>query len=154
MIDFNEFNKECLKIYGEKYEYIPFEGKKKYNEVITFKCPKHGIVHERIRTFLKGKGCRYCLNLKNDEKIAIDKDIFLKKSDELYGDKFTINIETYKNRTNKQRNNRPREKPKSPKSRNRSKRNSEKRSRSAKSNGRIKPSTGIVTGKQIGRAHV
>ena len=99
MIDFNEFNKECLKIYGEKYEYIPFEGKKKYNEVITFKCPKHGIVHERIRTFLKGKGCRYCLNLKNDEKIAIDKDIFLKKSDELYGDKFTINIEKYKNRT-------------------------------------------------------
>lgn len=94
-ISFDEFLKKAREKHGERYRYVSFDGKKEINEKIAIICPLHGKFEMSIKNHLEGKGCRFDGSIKNKDKIDKEKKLFQEKSNDMYGNEFSINFDEY-----------------------------------------------------------
>ncbi len=85
-----EFIEKARKIHGEKYDYSKVEYKKA-TEKICIICPEHGEFLMTPNAHLNGQGCKYCTGL------HFNKDIFIEKSVEIYGEKYDYSKINYIN---------------------------------------------------------
>ena len=93
---------ELLKIFNEKfgeYEYPDLILDKEYwfKDYITIICEKHGAFKKQIKKHLLGYGCPKCSMEPVINNIRISKEEADKRIKDLCGDKFSYNIDEYKN---------------------------------------------------------
>jgi len=89
-----EFIEKARKIHGDKYDYSMVEYHKATEKVCII-CPEHGEFLMTPNAHLNGQGCKYCTGL------HFNKDIFIKKSLEIYGDKYDYSKVEYVNNKTK-----------------------------------------------------
>ncbi len=65
------------KVHGDKYDLTPLEFIS-CKEKIKYRCPKHGLIHQRLFDFLNGHGCRKCFDEGRSGRWSIDQDTILK----------------------------------------------------------------------------
>lgn len=65
------------KVHGDKYDLTPLEFLS-CKEKIKYRCPKHGMIHQRLFDFLNGHGCMKCHNESHSKRWSIDQDKLLK----------------------------------------------------------------------------
>ena len=90
MVKFDDFLQRAIKIHGNKFNY----DKSTYKGLIykvKIICPIHGEFWQIARSHLKGHGCKKCV------KLYMDKDLFLKKSNEIHGNKYDYSKVNYIN---------------------------------------------------------
>lgn len=93
-----EFIENAIKIYGEEYDYslIDYVNCK---DVLKIICKTHGIFEVTGDVFLnKGKGCSRC---KEDVRRIENKNNFIDKSHELYGNTYNYSLVNYINNNTK-----------------------------------------------------
>lgn len=82
-----QFIEKAVLKHGNKYDYSKTVYKDAYTEVLII-CPKHGPFYQKACSHLFGKGCRKCgydtVKIKN----SITEEEFLKKAQEIHGDKY------------------------------------------------------------------
>lgn len=88
-----EFIEEAQKIHNGVYNYdlVDYKGSTKK---VTIVCPLHGPFKQIAIGHLSGKGCPKC-----GKSDPIDKEEFLKRAKEKYGDKFDFSLADYKKYT-------------------------------------------------------
>ncbi|MCK9434645.1 MAG: hypothetical protein M0R32_07435 [Candidatus Cloacimonetes bacterium] len=87
-MDLSYFIERSRKIHGDKYDY----SKTVYNgsmEPITITCKLHGDFKQIASTHLRGCGCKKCSGQE------IDKEIFIKSSQKIHGDKYDYSAVKY-----------------------------------------------------------
>lgn len=90
----NDLNKDkfiqiAQKIYGSKYDYSEVDFKNSKSR-ITIICPEHGKFQKRVKDFLYDKSaCPICSGSRHN------KDTFVKKAKEIYGDKYDYSKVNY-----------------------------------------------------------
>jgi very-short-patch-repair endonuclease len=85
----DEFIRRAKSIHKNKYDYsnsVYVTARNKINII----CPEHGIFYQKPHDHLYGSGCQKCAGLNNKTN-----DEFIKKSIELFGDKFEYNKTNY-----------------------------------------------------------
>ena len=93
-----EFIKKCKEIYEDKYDYslVKYENCKKPIKII---CKLHGEFEVTGDVFLNnGNGCAKC---KDDKRVLENKYNFLKRAEEIHGDKYDYSLVEYKNNSTK-----------------------------------------------------
>lgn len=90
-----EFIEKAKSIHGDKYNYDKVDNIKSSNSIVVITCPKHGDFEQPVKVHLKGHGCRKCRDEANSIREKYDTEIFIEKSKEKYGDKFTYEKTNY-----------------------------------------------------------
>jgi len=91
---YNRFVERAVKIFGDKYKYLLFEGDKNKNDYIDIICPIHGNFNQRIINHLRGFGC---VNCGGSKKLTLEE--FIKRSHDIHGDKYNYDKVVLKNVT-------------------------------------------------------
>jgi very-short-patch-repair endonuclease len=96
--DTNTFIQKAKKIHGDVYDYslVNYENNSTPVEII---CPEHGSFFKSPQNHLKGQGCPKCTeetNYRGSSQKYGDEE-FIKKSQELHGDKYDYSKVEYKN---------------------------------------------------------
>jgi hypothetical protein len=89
-----DFIKESRKIFGNKYDY----SKVKYinnNTMVCLVCPKHGIFFQKPRVHLSRQECFKCGREKAALSCTKTTNDFIKKANEIHGDKYIYNKVNY-----------------------------------------------------------
>ena len=87
---------KCKEVHGDKYDYSLVEYKK-VTDVVKIICPIHGIFEQTIRQHYRGQGCPLCGIKKRSESKKYDTETFIKKSKEIFGDKYNYDKVKYIN---------------------------------------------------------
>lgn len=83
--DLDDVVPKLRKMYGDAFEYL------EYNKVkgdITYRCPKHGTIRQRLSSHLGGRGCQHCRYDKN----RITPDIFLARAKLVHPEGYEYNL--------------------------------------------------------------
>lgn len=96
-----EFIKMLKEIYGDEYDYSKVNYKGSQYK-ITLICPKHG-EFERIANELinKKRGCPHCIQEKKKNLFSLGKELFIKKSNNIFHGFYEYNEVEYVNNTTK-----------------------------------------------------
>jgi len=86
----DEFIKKSRKIHGDRYDYSLVDYVNSLNNVKII-CSVHGEFEQLPPKHLSGSGCKYCAN-----NIKSTSKEFIKKSHEIYGDKYDYSSVDYK----------------------------------------------------------
>ena len=84
------------KVHGDKYDY----SKVKYVDAKTkvcIKCTDHGEFWQLPSNHLRGQGCPTCRNEANSKRFRLSKEGFIKKANEVHGDKYNYSKVRYVN---------------------------------------------------------
>ena len=86
--------------FGDKYDYSKVDYKT-YNDNVIIICPEHGEFEWTPTKHLTSKyGCPFCAEDNNKQNRRWSRDLFIQKSQELYGDKYDYSkVEYVNNRT-------------------------------------------------------
>ena len=88
------------KVHGDKYDY----SKVKYVDAKTkvcIKCTDHGEFWQLPSNHLRGQGCPTCRNEANSKRFRLSKEGFIKKANEVHGDKYNYSKVRYENNETK-----------------------------------------------------
>ena len=91
-ITYENFIERAKEIHGDRYDYSlitkeNFNGASSFVDII---CPSHGVFRQKAINHLNGNGCPQCAyDLLHDSK-AMPKEEFLRRVNELYGDRFDM----------------------------------------------------------------
>ena len=83
-----DFIKRAREVHGNKYDYskVDYQGG---SVPVTIICPEHGLEFEQTPgNHLRGAGCRICANERLREKYLMPQDEFIKRANEIHGDKY------------------------------------------------------------------
>lgn len=92
----NEFVKESKNIHGDKYDYSKTYYVNKESKVIIT-CLIHGDFEQNANNHLRGNGCPICGGEKRLKKRSSSKEEFVKKSQNVHGDKYDYKKVKYVN---------------------------------------------------------
>lgn len=92
----DEFIKKSQKIHGDKYDYSKVEYVNNKTKVCII-CPEHGEFWQRPCDHLNKKGCPYCRYISSSLKLRSNTNDFIKKSKNIYGDKYDYSKVDYVN---------------------------------------------------------
>jgi len=90
-----KFIEDAISIHNNKYDY----SLTKYvnnNTKVKIICKKHGVFEQVASYHTQGNGCQKCCNT-----TKLTKDLFIKKSKEINGDKYDYSLVNYKNNKTK-----------------------------------------------------
>lgn len=90
-----EFIRRAREVHVDKYDYSKVEYKNNYTKVCII-CPKHGEFYQTPSNHLEGRGCPYCRNEDISFRRANSYEVFVSKSRDVHGDKYSYPIEHYK----------------------------------------------------------
>ena len=96
MINKEEFIKRAREIHGDKYDYSKVNYTKVTDKVCII-CPEHGEFWQEARQHYRGQGCPKCGINNRTEKKKDTKESFIKKAEEIYGNKYDYSKVNYKN---------------------------------------------------------
>ena len=96
MINKEEFIKRAIEIHGDKYDYSKVNYTKVTDKVCII-CPEHGEFWQEARQHYRGQGCPKCGINSRTEKKKDTKESFIKKAQEIYGNKYDYSKVKYKN---------------------------------------------------------
>jgi hypothetical protein len=74
-------------LFNKKYSYISLEFINNYSYII-YKCPKHGIIKQRVANHLKGCGCKYCGIEKRAAERKTPFEEFVQKANKIHNNKY------------------------------------------------------------------
>jgi very-short-patch-repair endonuclease len=97
-IDTEEFIRRAKLIHNYDYSLTEYNHSKEKVKII---CSIHGIFEQIPNNHLSGAGCRFCKNKSRGKNSRYNKDIFLKKSKEIHGDKYDYSNVEYVNSSTK-----------------------------------------------------
>ncbi len=88
------FIKKSVEIHGDRYDY----SLTKYinGKNVDIICKIHGLFNQNHSSHLRGKGCSECVGL-----LRLNNDIFIKRSEQIHGDKYDYSLVDIKNSKNK-----------------------------------------------------
>jgi hypothetical protein len=89
----DEFIEKAKKVHGEKYDYSQtvYFSRGQNRGIIKIICPTHGEFFQSAENHLKGSGCNKCAG-----RFLQDKNEFIKKSKEIFGDAYDYSQVDYK----------------------------------------------------------
>ena len=94
-IDADSFIRRAKEIHGDKYDYSKVEYKNSYTKV-TIVCPVHGEFEQEPSGHLLSKGCPRCGVVSRSTKKRSNTESFIKKAQEIHGDKYDYSKVDYK----------------------------------------------------------
>lgn len=86
-INTTQFIEKATEIYGDKYDYSKVIYVKAITKIIIF-CKKHGDFIQQPNLHLMGSGCVKCFHERNPLLQRSNKEEFIKKAKEMYGNKY------------------------------------------------------------------
>ena len=91
-----KFIKKARNRHGNKYDYskVEYRGSK---EKVCIICPKHGEFWQYPQDHVRGNNCPLCANENRGSKQRLTKEEFIKKAQEVHGDKYDYSKVNYKN---------------------------------------------------------
>ena len=90
------FIEKAIEIHGNKYDYSRTQVGEYKGGKVKIVCPKHGVFYQTIYHHIEGKGCKQCaLEKRSKDKINKSKALLEQKIQDIYGDKYKINYETF-----------------------------------------------------------
>ena len=94
------FMKKSNIVHQNKYDYslVIYKGNKIKVEII---CPIHGLFEQKPNDHLNGSGCKNCSNIKLNVKFKKTKEVFIKESKEVHGNKYDYSLVEYNNNRTK-----------------------------------------------------
>jgi hypothetical protein len=92
----DKFIEKAQKRHGNKYDYskVEYRGSK---EKVCIICPKHGEFWQYPQDHVRGNNCPLCANENRGSKQRLTKDEFIKKAQEVHGNKYDYSKVNYKN---------------------------------------------------------
>ena len=92
----DKFIEKAQKRHGNKYDYskVEYHGSK---EKVCIICPKHGEFWQYPQDHVRGNNCPLCANENRGSKQRLTKDEFIKKAQEIHGNKYDYSKVNYKN---------------------------------------------------------
>ena len=92
----DKFIEKAQKRHGDKYNYskVEYHGSK---EKVCIICPKHGEFWQYPQDHVRGNNCPLCANENRGSKQRLTKDEFIKKAQEIHGNKYDYSKVNYKN---------------------------------------------------------
>lgn len=87
-------------IHNNKYDYSSVVYTKAKN-TIEIICPTHGVFHQKAAAHLHGGGCLKCANETISKKLSLSQEAFIKKAQEVHGDKYDYSKSVYIKGTDK-----------------------------------------------------
>lgn len=90
-----QFIEKSIKVHGDRYDYSLVEYINSSTKIKII-CPIHGIFEQVPKYHTSGNGCQKCCNT-----TRLTKNIFIKKSKEIHGDKYDYSLVEYKNNKTK-----------------------------------------------------
>lgn len=99
-----EFIIDARKVHGGKYNYDKVNYVNNRTKVCII-CPEHGEFWQIPDSHLRGRGCPVCRYIKSTKKIrekqGLTKEIFVKRANEIHGNKYDYSKSDYKNNETK-----------------------------------------------------
>ena len=95
-----EFIKDARKVHGDEYDYTKVDYVNNRTKVCII-CPEHGEFWQRPSDHTQGAGCPKCKGDKTHERLASNKEDFIKKGNEKHHDKYNYSKVNYVNRKTK-----------------------------------------------------
>lgn len=89
-----DFIERLKNVYGDKYDYSKVNYVNYDTKVIGI-CSKHGDFFIRPDHFLNGCGCPKCGNERGGQKMKMSKEIFVKKANNVHGNKYDYSSVNY-----------------------------------------------------------
>lgn len=91
-----KFIEKARNRHGNKYDYskVEYRGSK---EKVCIICPKHGEFWQYPQDHVRGNNCPLCANENRGSKQRLTKEEFIKKAQEVHGDKYDYSKVNYKN---------------------------------------------------------
>ena len=83
-----EFVIKAKEIHGKKYDYSQSKYGNNSNDKINIKCYIHGLFNQTPTNQLRGSGCLKCGINKISEKQRMTKEDFIKKAQQIHGEKY------------------------------------------------------------------
>jgi len=94
----NEFIKKAKKVHGNKYDYSLLKENVDYKSKITIVCKKHHFKFKQTpNNHLRGRDCKLCAMEERKRKLKMSKTDFIKKSQNVHGDKYDYSKVDYVN---------------------------------------------------------
>ncbi len=90
------FIKKSNELHKDKYDYSKVNYVNNRTKVCII-CPKHGEFWQKPNAHLNGCGCPKCHADKTRERLTLSKEAFIKKANEVHGDKYDYNKVDYVN---------------------------------------------------------
>ena len=96
----DEFIQKAVKKHGDKYDYslVKYLGAETKVEII---CRKHGVFEQTPAAHLRGQGCPRCCEEKRGDTIRLSKDDFIRRAQEVHGNKYNYDNVVYVNNRTK-----------------------------------------------------
>ena len=91
-----EFIKDARKVHGDEYDYTKVDYVNNRTKVCII-CPEHGEFWQRPSDHTQGAGCPKCKGDKTHERLASNKEDFIKKGNEKHHDKYNYSKVNYVN---------------------------------------------------------
>ena len=87
VIGLEKFIEKARNRHVNKYDYskVEYRGSK---EKVCIICPKHGEFWQYPQDHVRGNNCPLCANEKRGSKQRLTKEEFIKKAQEVHGDKY------------------------------------------------------------------
>ena len=95
-----KFIEKARNRHGNKYDYskVEYRGSK---EKVCIICPKHGEFWQYPQDHVRGNNCPLCANENRGSKQRLTKEEFIKKAQEVHGNKYDYSMVNYKNANTK-----------------------------------------------------
>jgi len=90
----DDFIMKAKKIFGDRYDYSDVDYKNSHTKIIV-NCKEHGPFPVAPTNHLRGRGCPVCANLARGKFHRSNKDEFVKKAKEIFGDEYDYSLVDY-----------------------------------------------------------
>ena len=90
-----EFISKARNIHGDKYDYSLVNYTNNHTQVEII-CTEHGKFLQSPKDHLSGKGCSSCGKEKTKSRLMLSKDEFIKRANEVHGNKYDYSLVNYK----------------------------------------------------------
>lgn len=90
----DDFILKAKKVFGDRYDYSDVDYKNSHTKIIV-NCKEHGPFPISPSNHLAGKGCPVCANLARGKFHRSNKDEFVKKAKQIFGDEYDYSLVDY-----------------------------------------------------------
>lgn len=91
-----QFIEDAKKVHGDRYDYSKVEYVNNRTKVCII-CPDHGEFWQAPDPHLAGKGCSVCRYIKSSSKVRMTREEFVRRANEIHGEKYDYSMVEYKN---------------------------------------------------------
>lgn len=91
----NKLIEEIYKVHGGKYEIVDLSEYVNTESKIIMRCPIHGEFKITPHSLLSGQGCSKCGAMRGGEKTRLTQEEFIKRAQEVHGDKYDYSKVVY-----------------------------------------------------------